>query len=76
MTNETIMEIALAQSATDCGCRPEEILCLGKVPFYCTAWCNLRSARNAFRCGFRPAWAEITVRDMDYVAEFNRGLKL
>lgn len=42
-----------------------EILKLGKVPFYCTAWCNLKSARNAVKCGFRPAWVELTARDID-----------
>ena len=53
-----------------------EILKLGKVPFYCTAWCNLRSARNAIKCGFRPAWVELTARDIQFVNEFNRELKL
>lgn len=32
----------------------------GKVPFYGAAWSNIRSIRNGLRCGFRPAWAEIT----------------
>jgi len=36
-----------------------EILARGKVPFYCCAWANLGSARNAIRSGFRPAWAEL-----------------
>ena len=36
-----------------------EVLSLEKIPFYCTAWCNLKSARNAIKCGFRPAWVEI-----------------
>ena len=53
-----------------------EILKLDKVPFYCTAWCNIKSARNAFKCGFAPAWAELTARDIDYVNEFNKSLKL
>lgn len=53
-----------------------EILKLDKVPFYCTAWCNLKSARNAIKCGFSPTWVELTARDIDYVNEFNRGLKL
>lgn len=44
-----------------------EILKLGKVPFYCAAWCNLTSVRNAIRCGFRPAWAELTARPVEYV---------
>ena len=37
-----------------------------KVPFYCAAWSNLRSVRTALRCGFRPAWLEITARDSAY----------
>ena len=36
-----------------------EILARGKVPFYCAAWSNIRSARNAVRAGFRPAWVEL-----------------
>ena len=39
-----------------------EILAHGKVPFYCAAWCNLPSVRNALRSGFRPAWTEMTAR--------------
>jgi GNAT superfamily N-acetyltransferase len=53
-----------------------EILKLDKVPFYCTAWCNLKSARNAIKCGFSPAWVELTARDIDFVNEFNKSLKL
>lgn len=49
-----------------------EILALGKVPFYCAAWCNIKSVRNALKCGFRPAWVELTARDCAYVAEMNR----
>lgn len=49
-----------------------EILDLGKVPFYCAAWCNLKSVRNAFKCGFRPAWIELTARDTAFVAEMNK----
>jgi len=36
-----------------------EILRKGKVPFYCCAWANLSSVRNAIKCGYRPAWVEI-----------------
>ncbi len=49
-----------------------EILALGKVPFYCAAWCNIKSVRNAIRSGFRPAWVEITARDEAYVDSMNR----
>ena len=44
-----------------------EVLKLGKVPFYCAAWCNLTSVRNAIRCGFRPAWTSLTARPMEFV---------
>ena len=49
-----------------------EILALEKVPFYCAAWCNIKSVRNAIRCGFRPAWVELTARDAAFVDEMNR----
>lgn len=39
-----------------------EILHRGKVPFYCAAWSNIPSVRNALRSGFRPAWVELTVK--------------
>ena len=49
-----------------------EILERGKVPFYCCAWSNIRSARNAIRSGFRPAWAELTVKPSAFIEEMNR----
>ena len=48
-----------------------EILKLGKVPFYCAAWCNIKSVRNAIKCGFVPAWVEITAKSIDFVEEMN-----
>lgn len=48
-----------------------KILERGKVPFYCAAWCNIKSVRNAIRSGFRPAWAELTVKPAAYVQEMN-----
>ena len=36
-----------------------EILERGKVPFYCAAWSNIGSVRNALQSGFRPAWCEL-----------------
>ena len=49
-----------------------EILERGKVPFYCCAWSNLKSARNAIKSGFRPAWVEMTVKPASFVDEMNR----
>ena len=48
-----------------------EILKSGKVPFYCAAWCNVKSVRNAVKCGFTPAWVELTAREMEFVNEMN-----
>ena len=50
-----------------------EILDRGKVPFYCCAWCNMKSARNAIRSGFTPAWVEMTVRCKTLVNEMNEA---
>ena len=49
-----------------------EILKMGKIPFYCAAWCNLKSVRNAIKCGFRPAWTEVTAREIPFVENMNR----
>lgn len=49
-----------------------EVLAIGKVPFYCAAWCNIKSVRNATRCGLRPAWVELTARDLAFVDNLNR----
>ncbi len=51
----------------------QEILERGKVPFYCSAWSNIRSARNAIKSGFIPAWAEMTVKPQSVVDEMNSG---
>lgn len=48
-----------------------EILKRGHVPFYCCAWSNIASARNAIKCGFRPAWVEMTVKPSEFVDEMN-----
>ena len=41
-----------------------ETFARGKVPFYCAAWSNVRSVRNAIACGFKPAWVEVTARPL------------
>ncbi len=48
-----------------------EILNLGKVPFYCAAWSNVKSVRNAIRSGFRPAWVEMTAKPCETVDGMN-----
>ena len=49
-----------------------EILDRGKVPFYCAAWCNIKSVRNAIRSGFRPAWVEMTAKACEMVEGMNQ----
>ena len=48
-----------------------EILQRGRVPFYCAAWSNLPSVRNAIRSGFRPTWVEMTAKPRETVDEMN-----
>lgn len=50
----------------------QEILSLGKAPFYCAAWCNLPSVRNAVRSGFVPAWTELTARKHGFADVMNQ----
>ena len=49
-----------------------EILNRGKVPFYCAAWCNIKSVRNAIKSGFRPAWVEMTAKSCETVDGMNQ----
>lgn len=49
-----------------------EILERGKVPFYCCAWSNLKSLKNALRSGFVPAWVEMTVKSASLVDDMNK----
>lgn len=48
-----------------------EVLQRGIVPFYCCAWSNLGSARNAIKSGFRPAWVEHTAIEKEKALEWN-----
>ncbi len=48
-----------------------EILARGKVPFYCAAWCNIASVRNAIKSGFRPAFVEMTAKPRATVDAMN-----
>ncbi|MBQ9748555.1 MAG: GNAT family N-acetyltransferase [Clostridia bacterium] len=48
-----------------------EILARGKVPFYCAAWSNIPSVRNAIHSGFLPAWTELTAKPLAMIDEMN-----
>ncbi|MBR2664330.1 MAG: GNAT family N-acetyltransferase [Clostridia bacterium] len=50
----------------------KEILARGKVPFYCSAWSNIRSVRNAVKSGFIPAWVEMTSKPARIVEDLNQ----
>lgn len=50
-----------------------EILCRDKVPFYCAAWSNIKSVRNAIKSGFRPAWVEMTAKSIETVDTLNKN---
>lgn len=49
----------------------EEILKKNMVPFYCCAWSNIASIRNAIASGFRPAWVQVTVKRLCEIEELN-----
>lgn len=49
----------------------KETIANGRIPFYCAAWSNIRSVRNALKCGFIPAWIEMTAKPIAYVDEMN-----
>lgn len=48
-----------------------EVLNCGKVPFYCAAWSNVKSVRNAIKSGFRPSWVEMTAKSIETVDGMN-----
>ena len=50
-----------------------EVLGRGKVPFYCCAWSNIASARNAVKSGFRPAWVEMTAKSTEFIKNMNES---
>ncbi len=49
-----------------------ETLESGKVPFYCAAWSNLKSVNNALKCGFKPAWVELTAKKLQFIDGINK----
>lgn len=42
------------------------------VPFYCCAWSNIKSAKNAIRSGLRPAWVQATVKTNAFISSINK----
>ncbi len=49
-----------------------EVLNRNIVPFYCCAWSNIKSVRNALKSGFKPAWVQVTARSNEYIADMNK----
>lgn len=49
-----------------------ETFARGRVPFYCAAWSNIKSVRNAIKAGFRPAWVEMTAKEISFVEKMNQ----
>jgi hypothetical protein len=48
-----------------------EVIKRDKVPFYCCAWSNIKSVRNAIKSGFRPAWIQVTAKRNDVIEKMN-----
>lgn len=48
-----------------------EILKRNIVPFYCCAWSNIKSVRNALKSGFVPTWAQVTVKPNQFIDKIN-----
>lgn len=44
-----------------------EVIAREKVPFYCAAWSNVRSVKNALRSGFKPAWSQLTAKSNAFI---------
>ena len=64
------MRLGIASALTNKLAR--EIINRDKVPFYCSAWSNIRSVRNAVKSGFIPAWVEMTAKPIKVVEDMNR----
>lgn len=48
-----------------------EILARDIVPFYCCAWANIKSVRNAIKSGFVPAWVQMTIKPNSFIDKMN-----
>lgn len=42
------------------------------VPFYCCAWSNIKSVKNAIKSGLRPAWIQATVKTNNFISNMNK----
>jgi hypothetical protein len=42
----------------------DEILKVGIVPYYCTAWSNIASKNNAVKSGYKTVWVEMAAKDI------------
>lgn len=49
-----------------------EILKREIVPFYCCAWSNIKSVRNAIKSGFVPSWVQMTVKTNEFIYDINK----
>lgn len=49
-----------------------EIIKRNKIPFYCSAWSNIRSVKNAIKSVFVPAWVEMTIKPISIVDDMNK----
>ena len=49
-----------------------EVLSRDIVPFYCCAWSNIKSVRNALKSGFVPAWVQVTVKSNSFIRDINK----
>lgn len=50
-----------------------EIIDRGRVPFYCCAWSNIASARNAIKSGFKPSWVQVTAQSIQFIDNMNKS---
>lgn len=50
-----------------------EILNREIVPFYCAAWSNVKSVKNALKSGFKPAWVQVTAKSFDFISQMNKN---
>lgn len=51
-----------------------EVINRGKVPFYCAAWSNIKSVKNAIKSGFKPSWVQMTAKKNDFIEKINKKI--